>query len=265
MVRWLRYFSMRFSGAPAAVCGLLNRLARAVTVFALPAWGFREAGNPRLARHSLAAYGVCLLFVIVFLGQIGATLAGGLLIAIHVVGILYYAIRRELMKGIPARVVGIVVILAALILVIYLPAMNLLSNLVFPVRTENGAIVINTRYPLEKIQRGDWVGYRIVGQSGGGAILREGLAYEPVLGVAGDVIRFGGEEFEVNGISRPSLRDMPVTGELTVPEGHFYIWTSSFRGQTNHGAINLQRSAALVPESAILGKGFERWFFRRQA
>jgi hypothetical protein len=59
---------------------------------------------------------------------------------------------------------------------------------------------------------------------------------------------------------------MPRSGELTVPEKHWFIWPSfSISGQGNEGRISeLMMGAAMVAQDQFSGKPFNRWFWRKQ-
>ena len=61
---------------------------------------------------------------------------------------------------------------------------------------------------------------------------------------------------------------MPETGELIVPEKHWFVWPDfAISGHGNVAEAAL--SAALLPmatvsEDQFAGKPFKRWFWRRQ-
>ena len=124
------------------------------------------------------------------------------------------------------------------------------------------------------VQRGERVLYSIGGSEGGyahgeGAVwVRSGFGLGPVLAMAGDTIRFATNVFFINGHAAPRLPHMPGTGEVQVPEKHWFIWPNldiSGHGNVGEGRISsTMLQLAIVSENQYVGKPFKRWFWRRQ-
>jgi hypothetical protein len=99
-------------------------------------------------------------------------------------------------------------------------------------------------------------------------VVRPGLEFGRVQAVAGDTVRFSENVFSVNGRSLPRLPHMPTSGEVLVPEKHWFIWPEL--GITGHGNIgegslsSAMLHLANVSEEQYLGKPFNHWFWRRQ-
>jgi hypothetical protein len=122
------------------------------------------------------------------------------------------------------------------------------------------------------VQRGDRLLYSIGGNETyhghGGVWVQPGFGWGPVLAVAGDTIRFSTNAFFINGQEQPRLPHMPTTGEVLVPEKHWFIWPElDISGHGNVGEANISAimlQMATVSQEQFIGKPFKRWLWRRQ-
>jgi len=219
-----------------------------------------------------AAMGACALAASVFflwLGHPVATWAFALLMSVHATGLLYYLGPLLADSSFQFRVFCAVGVLALLGFVLYLPVGNFLENHWFmPMAVRGQVVVVDKTKSARELNRGDWVAYTVGGGRGRGVYLIEGYAVGRVLAVGGDQVRFTAESVEINGASLPRLPRMPTDGEIVVPEGALFVWPEldiTIRGQVPEGNVTgALLELAVVPASQVVGKPFERWFWRRQ-
>jgi hypothetical protein len=232
--------------------------------------------GPRLwGQAALAGSAALALIFIVGLGYPAANFAFGLLISLHATGLVYYC--NPLLAGEPfrSRLAFTFLTLLAIGLLLYMPARGFVqAHWLTPLRLNGQVIVVQRNFPARHVRRGDWVAYALdengVGDNyhGGWVELRNGLGLGPVLALAGDRVIFSNECFSVNGILHRNLPHMPVAGNLTVPENHWFIWPNL--GISGHGDVGEARiSSAMmglsdVDEADFFGKPFHRWFWREQ-
>lgn len=198
-----------------------------------------------------------------------AYLAFGLMIALHATSANYLVMRVWQLVEFARRVLAAVLVTAFLIFIVYFPAWGLVQrNLFKPVEAGGTRIVVNPRASAATIQRGDLVLYWIQYSYAGGVIMNQGYELQPVLGLPGDRIRFGGRVFWVNDERHPIRPEMPADGELMVPDKHWFIWPELQTG--GHGGdLAAQRQAAylklaLVAHGNLAGRAYQRWFFWKQ-
>jgi hypothetical protein len=142
-----------------------------------------------------------------------------------------------------------------------------------PLRVNDHVVVVQRNAPATSVGRGDWVAYTFSGyyfsnHGGQGASSHTSLGLGLVLATAGDRVEFSTGKFTVNGVSRPLLPHMPDSGNLIVPENHWFIWPNlAITGNLNVGEASISSvmlQMASVPETQFVGKPFKRWFWREQ-
>jgi hypothetical protein len=248
-----------------------------VASFLVPGLGFHIRGPRLWGKAALMASGFLFFFFLVGFGHPVGNFALGLLLAVHATGFIYYCsplLREEELRG---RLAFTLLALLAIGLLFYLPVRNvILHRWLVPLRFNGQVIVVQRQFPAAAIQRGDWVAYQLGGGSSGwngggghGAVrVRSGMGLGPVLARAGDRVEFFTNRFTVNGIQHPLLAHMPKSGEVAVPEKHWFIWPElgiSGYGNTPEGNIMAtMQQLALVSENDFIGKPFKRWLWRRQ-
>ncbi len=229
--------------------------------------------GPRLwGKIALSACALLFLLFIVWLGYPVGNYAFGLMISIHVTGLVYYcspALRNE---DFWHRLLLTIAILLGLGLFFYAPMRSVIQNhWAMPLRA-NGRVFVMQRFsPAQAVKRGDWIAYTLSGHllsNHGYEIIyhRNGMGLGPVLAAPGDIVEFSAKTFSVNGVPQPLLPHMPTGGNLVVPENHWFIWPGfSISGQGNEARISeLMLSAATVSRDQFVGRPFKRWFWRKQ-
>lgn len=255
-----------------AACGLAHFSKfpepRLLPILLVPCYGFAVRGNPAVALIALVIWGVMGLVVLVFLGQTPATVATAQLVGIHATGTvcalhrdIFLSTRLHRLQTCFAAVLGVV-------LLVYFPAFWVVRSVAFPLHIRQEPVIVNGLTFTSSLQRGDIVGYRIRRIGGLGPVrVNAGYGLDPVLALPGDRVVFFRDFIEVNGKRMPRRSLMPTSGELVIPDGHWFIRPSfggNFGGQPERAASLMER-AAVVPRSDIIGKPFSRWFWREQS
>ena len=256
------------------------RLPEAVTIngvaagFFVPGLAVWLRGPALWGRAALAGSLALMVLFMVWLGYPAANTAFGLLLSLHVTGLVYYC--QPMLAGEPFyRRLGFTVsALLALGLLLYLPACAWLVNnhWLTPLRVQGQVIVVRRVVQPRNIQRDDWVAYALHGSQQGphGDVVQveSGMGLGRVLAVAGDRVEFGTNSFSVNGHSLTNRPFMPAGGEFIVPEKHWFIWPDlDISGHGNVRPESIQKAIlelASVEETQYYGKPFRRWFGRKQ-
>jgi len=234
----------------------------------VPGIGFYARGSRLWGR---AAMGLgCVLMVIIgaWFGYPSASVAFGLLLSLHVCGLVYLLDPMFAGTRLRLRVFFSMALLAALACLLYLPARQLVQDhWLLPLRLNGQVIIVNRHIQLAALQRGDRIAYSFDGYTEHGLIVQGGYGFGPVLALPGDQLRFSKETFEVNDVPQPRLSLMPETGEMVVPQKHWFVWPQL--GISGHGQMPNTLVAALVQlgtlsEKQCLGKACRRWLWRNQ-
>jgi hypothetical protein len=223
-----------------------------------------------------AIYAASLICSVVWLGFPIASAGYGLMISIHASSIIFLencALRDK--YEFRVRFLVAIATLLAVWLAAYRPAVKFAETHWWrPMIVQGRVMVMKPATSRGPIQRSEWVLYSIGGNQyhyahGEGAVrVRSGFGLGPVLAVAGDTIRFSSNAYFINGQPSPRLPHMPDSGEIRVPEKHWFIWPNF--GMSGHGNVSEASISstmlqwAMVSESQYLGKPFQRWFWRRQ-
>ena len=247
----------------------------------VPGYAFLANGRKIVGWSFLAVYCVSAALFVVALGYQIGSIGYGLMISAHASSIIFlegYWFRE--MSGLRAVVYRFALALITLLVVwlaIYSPPVDYAQeHWVTPLRVRDQVFVMRRLALVGEIKRGEAVMYEMredgVGEAhgGGGAVwMRAGFGSGPVLAVAGDRVEFSTNAFSVNGRERPLLPHMPTSGELVVPEKHWFIWPElAISNPRNAGEANisaLMLRMATVGEQQFVGKPFQHWFGRRQA
>jgi hypothetical protein len=232
-------------------------------------------------RSGKAAVVVCAALLLVFVAFLGFSFANAaftLLLSIHLVGFVAYC--KPLFAGMhwPSRLLAGLLFSVAIIVFVYLPLRNLLEHRLFvPLRFHGHVVVVRCRHSPGVIRPGDWIAFRVSrdrnsynnGSAGHGTVIvAQGDNLGSVLAMAGDHVAFTANSFSVNGIAAPRRPNMPVSGELTVPEKCWFIWSEL--GIEGHGNVppayitDAAMEIATVHQDQFIGKAFKHWFGRRQ-
>ncbi len=231
--------------------------------------------GPRLwGKLALSACAFLFLSFFVWLGYPAGNDAFGLLISMHVTGLVYYfspALRNE---DFWHRLLLTIAVLLGLGLFFYAPLRGTIENRwAMPLRANGHVIVVQRNASARGIKRGDWMAYTLSGQllsNHGYEFIyhRNGMALGPVLAASGDRVEFSAKTFSVNGTPHSRLSHMPASGSLVVPENHWFIWPNlDISGNWNVGEANISSvmlQMANVSEGQFVGRPFQRWFWRKQ-
>ena len=231
--------------------------------------------SPRLwGRIALPACALLFLSFFIWQGYPFGNYAFGLLLAIHVSGFVYYCSPVLSNDDFWHRILFTIAVLLGIGLLIYAPLRGAIQNhWVMPLRVNDHVVVVQRNAPVTSVGRGDWVAYTFSGyyfsnHGGQGASSHTSLGLGLVLATAGDRVEFSTGKFTVNGVSRPLLPHMPDSGNLIVPENHWFIWPNlAITGNLNVGEASISSvmlQMASVPETQFVGKPFKRWFWREQ-
>ena len=247
-----------------------------VASFLVPGMGVYLRG-PWLWRWAgFAGCGLLLLAFLAGFGHPAGNMAFGLLLSIHVTGFVYYCNPLLANKPLQSRLLFTLLFLIAIGLLVYLPARSFIQQYwLTPLYVRGNVIIVQRVADPHGIKRGDWVKYSLkdpgMNENDGGMVrVRNGYCWGPVLAGAGDRVVFFADSFKVNGEARPLLPHMPESGEVVVPEKHWFIWPEldiSGHGYVGEGAISSTMvQLATVSEKQVvgIGKPFQRWFWRRQ-
>jgi hypothetical protein len=235
----------------------------------VPGLGFWLRGPRRMGRLAVAA---SLLLVLVFFAAIGyqaGNAAFGLLLSIHGTSLIYLLEPWLAGARFRTRIFVSMALLFGLGGLVYLPARNLMeTRWLAPLRVQDRVVVVRKSKPSPAVKRNDLIAYSLPGDTDHTVYVAAGFGLGPVLAVAGDHVRFTKAAFEVNGAPRPRLAHMPQTGDLTVPEKHWFVWPElaiSGHGNAPEGALaTALLQMATISEEQFAGKPFKRWFWRRQ-
>ncbi len=236
---------------------------------AIPGLAFYFTGQRLLAQCAVVLWVLGLVTFLVWLGSFAADLAFLMMISIHAMSLSHLVV--PIMKPVRLwwRFVLGVVLFFGLAALVYEPAQHwFYANLALPLRTPEGVVIINpTRNGLQ-LGRSELVAFRVEPVQSQGLLVRGGYALGRVLALAGDRVRFEPDKLVVNGTVQRRLATMPDTGELKVPEKSWLIWPErgiQIYGQARPAQLAQQLlEIALVSQERLVGKPYNRWFWRKQ-
>jgi hypothetical protein len=233
----------------------------------LPGMAFYLRGEKLIGQLIFLGYAVLTAIFVIWLGYPVANIAFGLLLSAHVTSLLF--LFNPWLAG--ARFIFRILFGMALLLIvggcIYSPLRRQLqAHYLMPLRINDQAVVVRRSSSAHLVKRGDRIAYELPGTRVPGVMVRQGFGLGPVLAIAGDQIRFTTNAFLVNHSVLARRPGMPTSGELLVPKNHWFIWPElAIGGNGNAAGITpAMLELAIVPESAFVGRAFNRWFWRRQ-
>jgi hypothetical protein len=236
----------------------------------VPGFAFVLHRRPKIGTALVGMWPVLFLLGLAFLGENAGNVFLGLAISLHATSLVHLISPwlRELNAA--QRILASFAAVAGLIVFAYLPLQELTYHKLFtPIVTDQGSVVVRpTRNPAG-VRRGTWIVHLNTARSGGGVVIREGIAFAPVLALPGDAVAFTRAAVRVNGSDLPRQNDMPTEGSMVVPEGHWFVWprlkvavnTAGVDAETLRGVMLGQSS---VPFENLRGIPFSRWFHRQQ-
>lgn len=244
-------------------------LPKFIAALFIPGLAFRFRRERIAGSAILASYLLLALVFVIWLGYPVANLAFGAMLSLHVTSVIYLCNPWLANARLGYRLLMSVAILTVIGGLLYAPLRaRVQERWLMPLRIGDNVVVVQTFSSPQSVRRGDWIAYTIEGERGNGLVVRSGLVLQPVLAVAGDRVRFTAKACEVNDVKFPRLGHMPTTGELTVPEKHWFIWPNLAINLHGNAAATMADATLLrladVEQSQFVGKPFERWFGRRQ-
>ncbi len=226
-------------------------------------------GRRRLGRVVMAAWLTLGAVHVMLLGETVATSA--LILACGLHSVTAAAVVATWLAALPPlkrclRTALYAVLIAVLLYSVVLPAV--LSAVVRPITVWNDSLLIRSGLMdfSGHRQRGDWIAYQLP-PGEGYVITRDGLGFDRILALPGETVRFHEDAFEVNGRAYERVSPhMPVTGEITVPAGHYFIWpaNAAFRHVDDQTERHLLLKLAMIAGEDVRGAAYHRWFWRTQ-
>jgi hypothetical protein len=243
----------------------------------IPGYALFSHGRRVLGRAFLAAYGLAVVLFVVALGYSLGGLAYALMISAHASSIVFlegYRLREYCGFGFRLVLAGLTLLIVWL--AVYAPLIGYAErHWIVPLRVRRSVVIVQRLTLPHNIKRGDQVVYSLRADErgdahgAGGAIwVQAGFGWGPVLAVAGDRVEFSTDAFRVNGVGRPLLAHMPRSGEVVVPERHWFIWPEldiNGHGNVSEATVaTVMMQLAAVSENQFIGRPFRYWFGRRQ-
>ncbi len=240
-----------------------------VAAFVVPGFGFYVRGPGRYGLAVISACGLLFLISISELGRTAGNIAFGLLLSVHATG--FGLLFQPWLVGVAFRTRALfsLALLGVLALLLYLPARNYVQAHWFTPMQHGDRIAIVRKYAtMPPLQRGETIAYSLEGSPNHQAYVAAGFGLSPVLGLPGDYLRFTPNGLEINGVAGPSLAYLPQSGELVVPEKHWFVWPEfdiGGHGNLGNGAVSSTiLGMATITEAQFIGKSFKWWFWHRQ-
>ena len=243
----------------------------------VPGYAFFANGRRILGWSFLAGYFLAAALFLVKLGYQLGSFGYGMMISTHASSIVFlegHWLRDQFELGV--RLALSVLTLLVVWLAIYSPLTGFAERHWFmPLNIRGNVIIVHSVAATRQIERGDWAMYSLQEQfrgdahrAGGAILVRSGFGWGPVLALAGDRVEFSTNSFAVNGTEHPLRSHMPTSGELIVPEKHWFVWPefdTYSRGNVSEANVSaLMMQLATVSEIEFIGKPFKHWFWRRQ-
>lgn len=235
---------------------------------ALPGYSFVVAGQKRAGQVlMLVAAAGALLFLVAF-GHRASSLGLVALLSTHASSVAHLCSAWRAWPGLRGRLAATLVILAALYFGVYSPFRGWVHrHWALPLNVA-GRLVVVRPSAAGPVTRGTVLAYRMADRMQNGIYVREGFGLGEVLAVGGDYVSFTTNGVVVHGRLSPLEAGMPRSGELLVPQKHWFIWPKfaidryGAAAQTNVSEVLV--AAAVVSETQFIGQPYERWWGRRQ-
>lgn len=236
-----------------------------LAVFVVPLLGFFLASPPLVRRWAPVVFAAAALLALACIGQFASGVAVGLMAALHAFSIAEYLRATRPPAAWFWRNVRLSGLVLAFTLLGNTLAPHLTNWLVVPVGTETGVVLVNPSDREPPFAANALVAVHIARHYDRGLGLDAGLYLARVVAVPGEHIRFAPGEISINGAPREALRFMPGEGELRLPPGRSLVWPVDLgnRGRRGEGRT-LSPEALIVPDSALVGRPYKRWFWRTQ-
>lgn len=232
---------------------------------AIPTLGYFLLPNPLWRRIGPPLFFVAFLVALGEFTRPSGDLALGLAAAVHGVGAAACSSCYVPLPSRPLRILHRFIVALVSVLLVLLATQNALSRHVLLVDGPKGPLLFDPRAPAAAPPRdGEAVAYNLDSRNLGNAAIWGGVYTGRVLVAApGREIVFSDGLYRVDGSAYKALPGMPARGGFRTDADHAFIWPdpSHFR---HPGRVAVPADIGLVPHSALVGRPYKRWFWRKQ-
>ena len=244
-------------------------LGRMLFCLLVPGFSFCDAGWKWLGRTVAISWGIAACIFFIWLGYLTANFAFGLMMSLHVSSIIHFLNRAAPGISVWRRVGLSLAVLFVVGTLVYRTGLNWLQDHLFvPLEVGDKVYVVNRLAPLDTLHRGDWIAFHSQHVGGDGIYIQEGYVLDRILAGPGDEIEFTVSDYRVNGAVQQKLRLMPANGQLFLSKETWLIWPSlktvTRNNVTEESMAKTVLQIATVKREQIIGKPFNRWFWREQ-
>ena len=229
----------------------------------IPTLGFYLVPNPLWRRIGPAIFWFTLFFALTEYARPLGAAAFGIAAAAHGIAAATCADAHEPLLRYSRRILRRLLIALAAILVLTLVAHLITSPFLIAVAGKDGPVLIApSSTPPARV--GELVAYRLSGRDNGGFRVHGGVYWGRVLAVPpSQTVAFDGDHYFVDGSPHPALPRMPAQNQIQIDRDHMFIWPEIVRFQQGSTA-RFPADIGLVPQSALVGRPYKRWFWHKQ-
>ncbi len=231
----------------------------------VPSLGFYLLPNPLWRRIGPAVFWFALFFALTEYGRAPGSAAFGLAAAAHCIAAAACSdLHASTYVRYPLRVLRRFFAALAAAVMLTLIASRLIAPHVILVAGPEAPLIINPRSAKAPARVGELVAYDIGGRYWNGIGIRGGTYLGRVLVVdPGHEIAFESDRVLIDGVPQKTLHGMPAQGLVRTEGDQLFVWPEAAHFH------NLNRAAVpadigLVPQSALVGRPYTRWFWHKQ-
>lgn len=231
----------------------------------VPSLGFYLLPNPRWRRIGLPIFWGALFFALTEYGRPAGSAAFGLAAGAHAIAAVACSdLRVTSFFPYPVHILRrlFVALVAALLLTMI--ASRVIAPHLIAIAGKDGPVLISPSSTPAPARAGELVAYRLQQRSYGGYRVREGIYWGRVLAAAPDrTIVFDGDRYLVDDAPHPALPRMPFKNQVLLAPDEAFIWPVVFNFAQG-SAGTLPADIGRVPQSALVGRPYKRWFWHKQ-
>lgn len=268
---WRAWFALRRRGrlGDLRVPPILARLRGATVpwplfgVVCIPSLGLHLLPNPLWRRAGLALFWTALFVAVVEYARPAGAAAFGLAAAAHGIGAAAFRDSASPLEGYRRRLVRRLGIVGAAALIFTPLASSVSSRFVIAVATKDGPILVNPAAASSPPRYGELVAYRLADRYDNGLRVIGGVYFGRVLAsVPGQTLSFQPGHYTIDGARYPALPNMPQGGSFQLEAAQAFVWPETLHFRTD--ARDLPGHIGVVGHSALVGRPYTRWFWRKQ-